>query len=117
MVKLKLLGVGKSESRCYFIFPKKQNFFKVCRQLLVDLGVDRFHVERFARPTDRDSEPIFDLEHKIKDYTDKHYSFHDSKGEYIIEIIFGQDKVFLIICTKKDKQKEISKIIDKFVED
>lgn len=118
MVKIKLLGVGKSEHRNYFIFPKEQDFFRICRQILLDLGVKRFDADSFARPTDKKwGEPIFDKEDKIKDYTDKYYSFRDEEGQYDIELIFGENKVFLIIYAKTNKQKEISKIINKFILD
>lgn len=118
MVKTKLLGVGKSERRCYFIFPKKQELFKILRQFLLDAGVKKFDADSFARPTDeKHGEPIYDKEDDIKDYVDKHYSFSDEAGEYVIEIIFGKDKTFLIIFSKVDRQEEISNIMNKFIED
>lgn len=118
MRKIKLLAIGKDEHKNYFIFPKRQYFFKICRQLLIDLGVNKFESNSFARPTDKKwGEPIFDKENKIKNYTDKHCSFNDKKKRYMIEIIFGKDKIFLIIYTKTDKQQEISDIIDKYVKD
>ena len=118
MKKGKLLGIGKSELRTYYILPKKQDFFKICRQLLLDLGVKKFDSNSFARPSDKKfGEPIFDKEENIKNYIDRYYSFTDEKEQYSIELVFGKDKVFLIIYSKTDKQQEISKIVNKFLED
>jgi len=116
MKKIKLLGIGKSKLRNYFIFPKKQDFFKICRQLLLELGVEKFNVDSFARPLDNYGEPIIDQEKDINDYIDRHYSFNDVKKQYNIELIFGKDKIFLIIYTKTDKQKEISRIINELID-
>jgi len=116
MIKLKLLGIGKSENRCYYILPKKQKFFSFFRQFLLDLGIKKFEADSFARPLDKKfAEPIFDKEDNIKKYVDVHYSFVDGKKQYLVDLVFGKNSIFLIIFTKKDKQDEISKLINKFL--
>ena len=113
MVKLKLLGSGKSEKHNYYIFPKTQNFFSLIRNLLKELGFENEKYEDFGRPVDRYSEPIFDKEENINEFTDTNQSFENK--EYFIEIIFGKDKIFLTIHTEKDRQQKIAKLLSKLI--
>ncbi len=78
----------------------------------------KIHADSFARPIDKKrGELLYDKEDDIKDYTDRHYSFTNEKKQYSIELIFGKNKIFLIIHSNTDKQQEISEIIYKFIED
>jgi len=113
MVKLKLLGIGKSEKHSHYTFPKTQEFFTVARKLLKLMGFQNYELEAFGRPIDKKwGEPIYDEEENIKKYTDKRYAFE--KDECYIEIVFGKDKVFLMIHTEKNRQQELSKFLSKF---
>ena len=115
MKKLKLLGIKKSENYNYYIFPKEQKFFEIVRAILKDIGYPVIEWKGYGRPVDKKfREPIFSKEEKIEEYVDKMQNF-GFKGKEHIEIIFGKDKVFLMIHTKKDKQQRFSKIIDKFI--
>jgi len=42
MVKLKLLGIGKSEKHNYYTFSKTQKFFTLARELLRWLGFQKY---------------------------------------------------------------------------
>lgn len=114
MVKIKLLGIYKSKKHNTYIFKKSQAIFAIVRGLLKELGFKKFEVEAFGRPLDKKwGEPIYNKEGKIKDYTDKRYMFEEK--EYHIEIVFGKDRVFLMIHTEKDRQRKLSKFLSKFV--
>jgi len=114
MGKIKLLGTKKSEKCNYYVFAKEQKFFSIARKSLLDLEIDNYDANEFARPCDKKyGEPIMNEEDFIQDYYDKIFTFNNKK--YFITIIFGKEKVFLIINTISDKQEEVSKILNKFV--
>jgi hypothetical protein len=114
--KIKVLGINKSNWKNYYIFPKKKEVFEIIRNLLRELSFEEWEWNRFGRPIDKKyGEPILNKEENIKKYVDEIMGF-DNK-EYSIEVVFGRDKVFLIIHTKTDKQQKISKILDKFIQE
>ena len=57
-------------------------------------------------------EPLIGKYEQIKKFEDRRFSF--ANDNYIIDLIFGKNKIFLIISSKKDEQKELSKKILKF---
>ncbi len=113
MVKIKLLGVERSEKHHFYLFFKTQEFFPFMRNLLKDLGFDISTYESFGRPTDKKyGEPIQDQEEEIKKYTDEKFKFQND--EYFIEVIFGKNKVFLMIHTESDRQSKLIDILNKY---
>ncbi len=116
MKKIKVFGIKKSEWKNYYIFPKKKEVFEIIRNLLRELGFEECEWEHFGRPIDKkQGEPILNKEENIKKYIDERIGFDNE--EYSIEVIFGKDKVFLIIHTETNKQQKISKILDKFIQE
>jgi len=115
MKPVKIHGSGKSENHSSFILSKEQQFFSEFRQFLIDLGFDKdeFDVYKFGRPLDDQCEPIENKEDDIKNYTDKHFYFHND--QYDIDVVFGKDRIFVSINTKEDRQEEISEKLKKFV--
>ncbi len=106
--EIKVSKISKSEFRSEFNFLKEQQFFSICRKFLLNLGFEKDEwIESFGRPFNKEiNEYILDKEENIGKYVD--VSDHFSNKDYAINIIFGKDKIFLIINTKIDKQKEIS---------
>jgi len=116
MNKIKLLEIEKFSHHNHYKFPKKQEVFTIIRALLKQIGLKKYEWDAFGRPTDKEyGEPLFNQEIDIKDYTDRRFAFGNE--EYFIEIVFGKNKVFLMIHTKTDKQKYISKILSNFIRD
>lgn len=116
MTKLKLLGIGKSEKHNYYIFKKEQEFFILIRDLLQKLAYPKYVWDVFGRPIDkRFNEPEYYGEEDIKKYSDDYCCFNGNG--YYVEIFFGKEKVFLIIISENDKQKELSEFINKYIKD
>lgn len=112
---VKILGLSKSERHNYYQLEKKQEFFAGFRKLLVDFGFDEDRdpaIYGFGRPSDENYEYITTKEEDIKAYVDVHYYFEND--EFRIDVVFGSSKIFLIINSDKDKQKEVSKKVQKF---
>ena len=113
---IKIFGISKFELHNYYNLEKKQEFFAGFRKLLTELGFGREDsnpiINRFGRPTDSMGEAIQTKEDDIKEYVDRH-EFFDNK-DYMIDIVFGKERIFLIIATKRDRQQEISQKVQKF---
>src|SRR3990172_6351409 len=113
---IKIFSLGKFEFHNYYVLEKKQEFFTGFRQFLEDLGLGRkdstYEIYSFGRPEDGMGEPITTKEEEIKFYIDKHFYFENK--EYFIDVVFGNDRIFLMIHSKHDKEKEISEKIQKF---
>jgi hypothetical protein len=108
--KIKILGVKKSEHFNYYIFNKQQDFFRFFRSFLLELELEKMHIEKFGRPLDKKwKEPMLNKEDDIRDYVDTMKSFETK--EYNINLVFGKEKIFMFIYTKHNKQQKISKII------
>lgn len=113
MDKIKILGLSKEDTYSYYIIEKKQSFFQSFRKFLLDLEFENsVLVYGFGRPSDKDGEPDESKDEDIKEYVDKHFNF--GNGECKIDVIFGMNKIFIIINTRLDKQKEIFDNIQKF---
>src|SRR3989344_5670757 len=111
MTNIKLLAVEKSDKHNSYTFPKVQEFFEVVRDLLKELEFEHYEWNGFGRPREcQYDEPLSDEDEDIKKYTDEMFTYE--KEDDYIEIIFGKDKVFLIIHTQKNQQRKISKIIN-----
>jgi len=113
---LKIIGLKKSECHSSYILEKKQEFFKYFRKFLSDLdfGDEDSNVEiyGFGRPNDDQGEPIKSKEDNINDYSDQYFLFR-SEG-YVIDVIFGEERIFVIVSFKEDKQEEVNNKILKF---
>ncbi len=114
---VKIFGVAKSEFHNYYELDKKQKFFSGFRKLLVDLGFAEDDsndptIYGFGRPRDNYGEAITTKEVDIQDLVDEHYFWQNNY--YMVDVIFGKAKIFLIIATKKDRQQEISQKVKKF---
>jgi hypothetical protein len=116
MDKIKILGSKKSDNHNLFILDKKQEFFSGFRKFLVDMDFgsedSSFDIYSFGRPQDEEHEPIIAREEKINEYIDQDFTF-THKG-YTINVIFGKNKIFLIIFSKKNIQEKVAKAINKF---
>lgn len=113
MKKLKLLGSGKSSHHNYFIFSKHQDFFEIARKLLDKLGFEEKEYGYLGRPLDKNHEPINNKDDDINKYTDVRYAYGE---DCFVEIVFGKEKIFLLIHTKKDSQEIISAVLKELVE-
>ena len=113
MKKLKLMGVAKSDNHIYYIFKKEQTFFEMVRHLTKELHTGEGDI--FGLSKDKWGGIIWDKEENIRRYTDERFSFEDEAKEYYVEVVFGKDRVFLMIHTKKDEQQKIAGILNKFI--
>ena len=111
MKKIKLIGLSKSEDLNTYLFPKEESFFPFIKKLLGNLDFD---------PSEYGEESNLDLAYKngkenFKEFLEKtnDLRWEFKEGNYIIEVIIGKDRIFLLIYTKKDLQQEIYKIISK----
>jgi hypothetical protein len=111
---IKITGVSKSEHRSLYVLAKDQAFFSGFRMFLVDLGFDheRVDISSLGRPIDEFGEPDTSREEDISLYVDKR-SFFENK-EYTIDVVFGKDRIFVIIASYRDKQDQIVKSISTF---
>jgi hypothetical protein len=109
-----ITGLSRSEHHSCYTLMKKQEFFSGFHRFLVDLGFDesRSDVSTFGRPLDDDGEPDMSKEEDITIYIDKR-AFFENK-EYVIDVVFGKDRIFVIIASYRDKQVEIVKNMGKF---
>lgn len=113
---IKLFGIRKFEFHSDYTLEKKQEFFSGFRKLLEDLGFGKeestIEIYSFGRPSDRNGEPITTKEKNIKKLFDKHFFFQNE--DCMVDVVFGKSRIFLIIATKKDRQQEISRKVQKF---
>lgn len=115
MHKIKLFGSNKSAYHCNFELEMDQSFLSGFRQLLTELGFDMLtsSIMDFGRPLhDCEVEPDETKEIPVASYVDSHFYF--VSGEYKIDVVFGQKKIFLIFYTLSDKQEEISHAVNAF---
>ena len=119
---IKIIGTLKSKFHSFYILEKKQEFFAGFRKFLVDMGVGaetgggnedtNVEIYSFGRPFDKDGEPIVSEEDNIGKYIDLHYSYKTKK--YFIDLVFGKEKIFLVVFSKDDYQQEIQNNLGKF---
>ncbi|HLC63584.1 MAG TPA: hypothetical protein VJJ21_04680 [Candidatus Nanoarchaeia archaeon] len=113
MKPLNILAIHKSPEHNCYVFPKQQNFFGFARRLLEALVFQEYEFETFGGIFDNKTGEYTIKEDSIKKYTDDRTTFNHP--DYFIEFLFGKDKVFLSIHTKKDTQQELSKLIFKCI--
>jgi len=111
---VKIFGADKSEYKNNYVFKKEQEFIQGFRQFLLDIGFKQFDIitSHFGYVMDKDGNPIISEDIDIQEYEDEQFFFQNE--EYKIDLVFGKDKIFLIIYTKEDKQQEISEKLHKF---
>ncbi len=112
----RISGVKKSERNNLYIIKKKQGFIPGFRKFLYDLGIgnedSNIEIYSFGRPFGKDGEPDTTKERNINEMVDEHYLFENK--EYVINLVFGNRKIFLIVKTRRDKQREVSEKMRKF---
>ncbi len=112
MVKIRLLGVGKFERYVHYILSKEQVFFKIVRALVGEFDRDyEYEIGYYYNQKEREYDPKKEMD--IKTFTDQRWSAETE--DYIVEFIYGKDKIFLSVFTRKDDQDKISKIINPFI--
>ena len=100
MRKLKLLGLGNEENRSYFIFEKTLDFFPSFSYVL-----EMLNIEKKGNFISYNSQEVID-----EDITDNiEHLFNEL---YDIDIIYGKDKIFVIIRTESDRDDYIRIIKD-----
>ena len=102
MGKIKLLGIGRSGKHSHYVIPKKQDFFRIAREIMKELKMIPLEYESFGRPLDKNGEPRFGKEDRVKEYTDRIYHFENKN--HLMEIVFGKDRIFLQIHSKNPKK-------------
>ena len=116
MTPIKIFGLRKTEKHSNYELEKKQEFFSGFRKLLMDFGFgdesSNIEIYGFGRPSGDDGEPILTEEEDINKYIDRHFYFENEN--FRIDIIFGNEKIFLIINSDKDKQDKVSEKVQKF---
>lgn len=114
MRKIKILGISKSTKRNIYTFEKKQEFLKGFMNFLLELGIKDWEVNRFGYVPDSKcyDEPLIGKYKQVMKFIDERFVF--TNDNYVIDLIFGKNKIFLIITTKKDEQNELSKKLLKF---
>lgn len=113
MKPLKILGIHKSPEHNCYVFPKQQNFFAFVREFLGELGFEECEYDEFIQKWDKKKGELSKKEESIKKYSDVRQTFE--RPDFLIEFIFGKEKVFLLIHTKKDMQQEFSRLVFKFL--
>src|SRR3989344_5253407 len=101
-----------TEHNCY-VFPKQQNFFTFLIKFLDMLEFQECEYDCFIKKWDKKKGEISRQEESIKKYTDVRQTFGHS--DFLIEIIFGKEKVFLLIHTKKDMHQKFSNLVFKYM--
>ena|SRR3989344_6442568 len=113
MKKVKLIGISKSELQSIYTLKKSPNFFKGFTKFLSELGFKELDYYAFGRKIDKKyGEPYQDRFENINKYVDLHHKFKNN--DFLVNVIFGKSRIFIIITTKKDKQQFISNKIMKF---
>jgi len=113
---VKIFGQSKSVFHSFYELKKEQDLFQGFRKFLVGMGFgeesSNIEIYGFGRPDDGHHDPDTSKEEDIKDYVDEHYFFQND--EFMIDLIFGKEKIFLMVASKKDKQQEINEKVRKF---
>ena len=115
MEKIKIVSLSKSDFRSEYVFRKEQIFFEFVRKFLVDLGFEDYEFKSLGRPySESEGDYLVDKEEDIKNYVDRMDTFGNEK--YFVDIIYFSQKIHLIINSREDKQQEIVKILDKYID-
>lgn len=111
---INILGMSNWKHHYCITLEKKQEFFSGFRKLLVELGFEENSnpvIYSFGRPQDKMGEPIMNKEDDIQKYVDEHDFFNNDS--YFIDVIFGKDKIFLIVNSNEDKLQEFYAKLEK----
>jgi len=101
----KVFGVQKTPNSSVYIFSKGKNFFSKILRVLIELGLK-------------------DAESSLGEYINDKLTFPNPIGlvdvrkqikneNYDVHLIFSYKKIFMIIFSKEEKQKEISDVLFK----
>ncbi len=114
-IKKILISISKSSFKSQYIFNKDKSIPEIFFNFFIDLGFDKnsmdlrcFLVSKKYKK-DGCGERFIDI-HGLNNF---HYNLKNNI--YDIDIFMGSKKVFLIIRTKKDLQREISDKLFKFI--
>jgi hypothetical protein len=108
---IKIKSISKTPFRSKYGFKKEQKLFSFLRKFLVDLGLK--NADSIGIYVDEKTENyVWDKEDKIFEYNERIENF--SNKEYSVDIIYFAKKVELIINSKKDKQQEITKVLERY---
>ena len=115
---LKLFEITKSAERIVYVVEKKQEFFKSFRKFVRNLDVNLTHnieFSEFGSKSNDEASSDYGVDVDIKEYVDRIFHFSNGgKSIYSIDVVFGKDRIFIIIYTQEDKQNKISKLLNKF---
>lgn len=106
----KILGIKKSETQTIYTFSKDWNFFEKFEKILFDLGFKSYELPCSFPSNLGINEKRQDLT-KICDVYDS-----ISNKTYSLLVIYGKDKLFLIINAKDKNMKKINEMINKTFE-
>lgn len=99
MNKLKLIGMGNSGKRNYFVFKKDNSFFSLFPNFLESLGLDKVSVLYEHSEEPQDINDLIDIQANVKN------------DKFDLDIIFGEDKFIVIIRTDEvNRDKLISEL-------
>ena len=113
MKPLKLIAIHKSPEHNCYVFPKQQNFFTFLIKFLDVLEFQECEYDCFIKKWDKKKGEVSKQEESIKKYIDVRQTFE--RPDFLIEIILGKEKVFLLIHTKKDMQQKFSNLVFKYM--
>ncbi|MBT4377157.1 hypothetical protein HOD29_07340 [archaeon] len=114
MEKIKIKSLSKTSFRSKYVFPKQQKFFKIFRKVLTNLKIKEANVLG-AYYDEKDEQHILEKEEKISTYHETIDHFENK--QYSVEIIYFSDSIHVIFNSKRDKQQEISNILEKYIKD
>jgi hypothetical protein len=100
-----LKTVNKSERRNEYHFEKTLNTIKCLEKFLGDLKIKDAIICL---------QGLMNSEERIEDISDVTYGYENE--EYTVEIIFGKERIIVIIRSKTDKQDELSRRVFKFAD-
>ena len=98
--KLKLFGAGNNDRRSFYAIEKKQSFFSSFANFLINCGFNgNLYVDEY-----QEDPP------KIEKFIDFQENFKNKS--YDIDVIFGKEKIILIIRADKKNLEYIKKGIE-----
>ena len=98
--KLKLSGAGNSDRRSFYMIEKKQDFFSFFANFLINCGFNgNLYVDEY-----QEDPP------KIEKFID--FQEHFKNKDYDIDVIFGKEKIILIIRANKKNLEHVKSGIE-----
>ena len=102
----KIMGVQKTSNASIYIFTKDEDFFSKILRFLIELGLKDAEGSLGEYVNDKLTFPnpirLIDVRKQIKN------------ENYDVHLIFGYKRIFMIISSKENRQKEISNILFKY---